>query len=855
MELLDEKFPNRAKYLNPLMSTRLLILLFVSVLASKPLVAQSMLSSELLHELHKLKTVGSVLYVAAHPDDENTAMLAYLAQEERLDTAYLSLTRGGGGQNLIGPELKEGLGLIRANELLQARTIDGATQLFTRARDFGYSKNPEDTLENWQEEMVLGDVVYAVRYFKPDVIITRFNPVAGPTHGHHTVSAQLAVKAFTLAADPSQFPEQLKHVSVHQAKRVFWNGYSWRRTDLSDESREVVELEIGLYNPYLGTSYTEISAQSRSMHKSQGFGRAGRRGPQLEKLVLLAGEPAAGDFLHDIDTTWHRYKGGDEVDMLLGQAIKSFDAGAPWKVVPKLVEVDAAMDNLVATRETRSKRATLHRLIGISMGLHVEATADTTYFATSQEANLKVELINRSPISAQWIGVQAGLFDQNDWPQARTLKQVENINRMLPANIPQSLQLDFAIAEDSPLSQPYWLENEPSAGVYHFDNPRLLELEDIPAPIGVTTTVEIEGRVITLATEGIQKISDPVKGEVHKTVTIRPQVELAASTSLLLFEDTKSKQVELIVSSNMNGATGTLVGEAPSGWTVSIESPDVRLSSRAEVYTTVVTIDPPEDATEGTVAFRFVDSQGKSYSVGTKPIEYEHIGYQPVLVEAVTKLVRLDLKRGKNRIAFIEGVGDTVPGTLALIGYDIERIAIESIDRELLSGYDTVILGPRVFDAHSGLDDRFPELAAYIEEGGTLISQYNTTSSRAKSRFASPYPLLISRERVSEENVPMRILEPEHPVFNFPNKISDRDFENWIQERGLYFASSWDSQLDALISANDRYEPPRNGGLLVGQYGKGWYAYTGLSFFRQLPEGNAGAIRLFVNLISLGHGN
>ncbi|MCZ6673416.1 MAG: PIG-L family deacetylase, partial [Verrucomicrobia bacterium] len=442
-----------------------------------------MTSSELLLELHKFNTVGSVLFIAAHPDDENTALLTYLAQEEKLETAYLSLTRGGGGQNLIGPELKENLGLIRANELLQARKIDGAKQLFTRARDFGYSKNPEDTLENWQEEKVLGDVVYAVRQFKPDVIITRFNPDSGPTHGHHTVSAQLALKAFKLAADPSQFPEQLEQVDTHQAKRIFWNGYGRRGGGgLQNEQREIVTLEIGKYNPYLGTSYTEIAARSRSMHKSQGFGRAGQRDEQIERLVLLDGESADGNFINGVDTTWARYKGGEKVAGLLKEAIEAFDHAAPWKVVQSLLEVDALLDSMPVTRKTRAKRETLHSLIASAMGLFFQARAPSSHLTPGEETTLQIELVNRSPVAAKLNSLEARLFDSDHWPASMGLKRSENMDIDLISNMSRKVDIKFQLPEDSPLTQPYWLKMQPSTGIYHFENTRLLELETVPPP-------------------------------------------------------------------------------------------------------------------------------------------------------------------------------------------------------------------------------------------------------------------------------------------------------------------------------------------------------------------------------------
>lgn len=834
----------------------------VSLVFSAAVLGQSMTSSEILHELKKLKTVGSVLFVAAHPDDENTTLLSYLAQEEKLDTAYLSLTRGGGGQNLIGSELNEELGLIRANELLQARKVDGATQLFTRARDFGYSKNPEDTLENWQEDEILGDVVYAVRYFKPDVIITRFNPAAGPTHGHHTVSAQLALKAFSLAADQSAFPNQLRELQPHQAKRIFWNGFSQRRrgggprpANLENESREVISLEIGRYNPLLGTSYTELSAKSRSMHKSQGFGRAGRRGSQVERLVLLAGEPAEGEFLKGVDTSWRRYSGDSQLDSILDKVVSEFDSAAPWKSVPALLEIDSSLETLSAGRQIRSKRDSLHRLIAAAMGLNFQARAPQANLTPGENVQLNVELINRSPINARLISVEASLFKGSQWPNEIELSRIDDLDKELSSDAVEIVSLSVELPIDSTLTRPYWLENEASVGIYNLRNKRLLELETVPSPLSVSAVVEVEGRSVVLNVPVVQVVSDPVKGEVHELVVIRPEITVSPDNSILLFENAGEKEIEILVQSNVATATGKLTAEVPEGWEIDIAQPDFELKSEQDGHRIRVRVTPPSNASEGNIVFKVVDSSGKVFESSYKEIFYEHIGRHPILNQAVTKVTRLDLARGGNRIACIEGVGDTVPETLSRIGYDVERVLVQELELGRLDNYDTVILGPRVFDAHAGLDKRFDVLLEYVENGGTLVSQYNTTSFRTKSQFSSPYPIRLSRERVSEEKVEMRLLQPDHAVFNYPNKIGRQDFDNWIQERGLYFASSWDDRYDALLSANDRGEPPRDGGLLVAQYGKGWYAYTGLSFFRQLPKGNPGAIRLFVNLISLGHGN
>ena len=824
--------------------------------------AQIMSPSDILQEISKLERVGSVLHVAAHPDDENTTLLTYLAQEVRLETAYLSLTRGGGGQNLIGSELKEELGLIRANELLQARKIDGASQLFTRARDFGYSKGPEDTLENWEEDEVLGDVVYAVRYFEPDIIITRFNPAAGPTHGHHTVSAQLALRAFKLAADSNAFPEQLKELDTHQAKRIFWNGFGQRRggrggppsSNLQAESREIVNLEIGAYNPLLGESYTEISARSRSMHKSQGFGRAGRRGSQVERLVLLDGDPAEGDFLRGVDTTWERYANGRSIADRIQNIKANFDMAAPWKSLSNLLELESDLQKLPDSRFALRKRAQLKRIIMSSMGLHLEARNESAYVLAGSDLDISVEIVNRSPAAARLVGIEATYFDSSIWPKRGPLVSRESLDINLPANRVETVSLDVSLPADIPYTQPYWLEETPSIGIYRSANRRLLEVESLPDPVSIVAKIEIDGHIVEFDAPLIKVTSDPVKGEVREPIAIRPALALKPESAVTLFEDREPKEIAVRVTSNFGAISGALEARVPNDWKVEIANPEFSLESGGDSSVILARVTPPKTSSEATIAFSAVSSDGQRFVSSLKEIYYDHIGRHPLLGKAETRLTRLELSRAGTRVACVLGVGDTVPETLDRIGYTVDRLTVDEISEEAIASYDTVILGPRVFDAFAGLDKKFDALLEYVERGGTLISQYNTTSFRAKSRFTSPFPIRLSRERVSEERVPMKILNPEHPVFNFPNRISENDFDNWIQERGLYFASSWDEAYEPLISANDRGEPPRNGGLLVARYGKGWYAYTGLSFFRQLPEGNPGAIRLFVNLISLGHG-
>ncbi|MCB1120625.1 MAG: hypothetical protein KJT03_03680, partial [Verrucomicrobiae bacterium] len=486
---------------------------------------------------------------------------------------------------------------------------------------------------------------------------------------------------------------------------------------------------------------------------------------------------------------------------------------------------------------------------------HFEARSDTSYLSPGDDVNLEVELTLRAPVQVRATRMEATLFDSNRWPKDISLKNTGNLDTALKENSPSITSLRFPLPEEAPVTQPFWLREEPGTGIYHFKNTRLLELMSIPPPMAITANLEVEGYPIQLTTPAIEVVSDPVKGEVHHQVNIRPKLVLEPDAGVLLFEDNRAKPVKVSITANTAAISGKLVADAPKGWSVDIAEPQVALAEAGSVAERTVLITPPGKAAEGSIFFKVISTSGNTYDQRSNLIDYEHVGRLALLAKAETKLTRLDLHRAGNHIACVEGVGDPVPETLMRIGYTIDRIQVEDIDHERLKQYDSVILGPRVFDALTGLDKKFDELLAYVEAGGTLVCQYNTTASRTKSEFRTPYPLRLSRDRVSEENAEMRILKPDNPVFNRPNKIVPSDFENWIQERGLYFADSWDEHYEAVISANDRGEPPRDGGLLIAPYGKGWYVYTGLSFFRQLPEGNPGAIKLFVNLISLGHGN
>ena len=792
-------------------------------------------SADLEIALHKLDVLGSVLYVGAHPDDENTAVLSYFSKGRKFQAAYLSLTRGEGGQNLIGPEQGAEIGLIRTQELLSARRIDCAEQYFTRAVDFGYSKTAEETFEFWGKDKVLSDIVWVIRRFRPDVILTRFTPDNAGGHGHHRASAILAQEAFAAAADPARFPEQLKYVSPWQARRLFWNGFP----QANDETRNMLRLNTGEYNPLLGKSYNEMAAEGRSQHKSQGFGSAARRGTQYEYFGLLAGEPAKDDLFDGIDVTWDRVPGGHKVGVLLGEISKSFDPEHPLRSIPGLLAVYGELAKLPDANWVQLKKEELARVIQACGGIWMEAVAGDYAAAPGEEVQVKTTVINRSDKPFAIHGLS--------FPKLGT----ETIlDRILIDNEPAVIEDTLRIPGDFPLSQPYWLDAAHQAGLFSVGDQNLIGLAENPPAIVAKITLTADGHLLDYSVPLTFRWTDPVNGELLRPFEVRPRLTIQVEDKVQIFAGPNSKRVKLRLKSHAPNVAGQIRLKGSATWKVSPASLTFSLAGKYDEVEVAFDVTPPKAAGEGDLVAE-AEVGGETISRELVEISYPHIRRQVYFPESRFKVVKLDIKTDGKRIGYIMGAGDEIPDALRNLGYDVVELSDDMLENADLSPFDAIIAGVRAYNTRDILKHVNERLLRYIERGGTLVVQYNVASGSLADRIG-PYPFTIGRDRVSVETAPVVFLAPDHPLLNRPNKITPEDFEGWIQERGLNFASQWDERYETVLACHDPGEPDKKGGLLYARYGKGIFIYTGYAWFRQLPAGVPGAYRLFANIISAG---
>lgn len=798
-------------------------------------------AAEIKLMLKKLNVLGTALYVAAHPDDENTRLIGYLSNEKLYNTAYLAATRGDGGQNLVGPEIRELLGIIRTQELLAARRTDGSQQFFSRANDFGYSKNPEETFNIWDKEKVLADFVWVIRNYKPDVIITRFPENGGGGHGHHTASAILAREAFEAAANPEKFPEQLEHTQVWQPKRLLFNTHPffYRRLGIEMDTAALSTLDLGTYNPLLGKSYPEIAALSRSMHKSQGFGATGSRGTQVEYFEHIMGEKAEKNMFDGIDDTWNRVEGGDKVGYHVENALNSFDMDNPSMIVSDLVKAYKALNGVTDSYWKEKKQAEIKEIIKACMGLYLEIKADNFAYTPGDTIKLSIESINRSDVTASLSSIsisQLGVF---------------TLNQKLTNNSPFNQDKIYVLPKGIQYSTPYWLKQKGSLGMYYVSNQKLIGLPENRPALSSSFSISIEGTIFDYDIPVIFKRNDPVDGEVYRPLEITPPVFLNITEQVYVFGSENTKKIEVKVTAGSANVNGQVSLNLPRGWKYSPKSYDFNLSLKEEESTYSFEVTPPKGQNVGEVKAEAIVNE-ISYNRSIVRIDYDHIPMQTLFPEAVSKVVKIDLKKRGQNVGYIKGAGDEIPASLRQIGYNVWEMNDEDITADNLADLDALILGVRAYNTEKRLKIHQSKLMDYVQNGGTMIVQYNT-SHRLVMEEVGPYPLKLSRDRVTVEEAEMRILNKNHPLMTVPNKITEKDFEGWVQERGLYFPNEWDEKYEALISSNDPGETPKDGGLLVTQYGEGYYIYTGYSWFRELPAGVPGAYRIFTNMISLGN--
>lgn len=802
-------------------------------------------SSEIYESIQKLNFLGSVLYVAAHPDDENTRLISYMSNHVKARTAYLSLTRGDGGQNLIGPEIRELLGVIRTQELLAARRIDGGEQLFTRANDFGYSKHPDETLEIWDKDKVLSDVVLAIRQFKPDIIINRFDHRrAGQTHGHHTTSAMLSMEAFELANDKSAYAAQLEQTSLWQPKRLFYNTSWWRygsreAFDKIDKSN-MISFDIGTYYPLKGMSNNELASLASSQHLCQGFGRISTRGSQTEYVEFLKGAPLENnaDLFAGIDTSWKRIKGGKAIGDILESVEENFNFQNPSVHISDLLKAYKLLQNIDNEHWKTQKTEELKAIIEMCAGLYLEVSASSNWATAGDMIDVSLEVLNRSDLPI-------------------TLVSMGNISNMAISkniNLENNTRFTFKevlkIDDNAIPTTPYWLDKKGTLGMYQVDDKTLIGKPETPRVYTVDFNLLIENTPITFTKPVIKRFSKPDKGELYRPFEIIPEASAKIKEKVIIFENTNQQDITVVVKAGRDNLEGNVEVCHPNDWSIYPKKQKVSIAHKGEEQTLVFTVIPTTNQSEGLIG-PIVHIGDKDYSKELIEIDYEHIPFQTVLLPSESKVVRLDIqKRGEN-IGYIQGAGDVVPESLRQIGYNVRVISTDDIDPETLSRFDAIVVGIRAYNTLEDLQFKQQQLFDFVANGGNMIVQYNT-SYRLKADNLAPYDLTLSRDRVTDENAEVRFLNPDHEVLNFPNIITQKDFEGWTQERGLYFANSWGSEFTPILSMNDKGETPKDGSLLITKYGKGHYIYTGLSFFREFPAGVSGAYRLFANMLSLG---
>ncbi|HKP02562.1 MAG TPA: PIG-L family deacetylase [Chthoniobacterales bacterium] len=804
-----------------------------------PPIPPPMNAADIRLSLEKLNVLGRVLYVAAHPDDENTNLMALFSNGSLYDTAYLSVTRGDGGQNLIGPELGERLGFIRTHELLAARRIDHARQFFTRAVDFGFSKSAPETFRIWDREKILADVVWGIRKWKPDVIITRFSPEDDKTHGHHTASAILAREAFAAAGDPKRFPEQLAHFGPWKPTRIVWNTspFFFQNRNIPFDPAGLTVIEAGGFNPLLGKAFTEIAAASLSMHKSQGVGSPPRRGARKEYFKLLEGAPMKDALFDGVDTTWARVPKSETIAGKVKQLLETFSPADPAISVPRLLELRKQLTKDEKNDWFLTKAAEVDALIVACLAVHIESSTSNAVVSPGQTLPIKLEAINRSKVPVQLLEARAPVSGESlrlDTP----LPQDQFVATDLSPTVPREVET----------TQPYWLRKPAAVGTFIVDDQKLIGLAENPPAFPIEVALRVGDQDLRFLVNTKYRTVDRVIGEIRQDLVIAPPVFANLQNNVFVFGDDKTKSVQVRVGASTGAVHGQLRLDAPKGWRIEPASVPVELKGAdAESFATF-TIQSPPDRAEGSLR-AIVNVDGRDYSFARERISYQHIGDHTLMPSAEAKIVRADIKRKGDLIGYIPGAGDDIPQSLQQIGYTVKVLDGSDITAETLKRFDAVVLGIRAYNTQDHIAAWQNELLAYVKAGGVVVAQYNTVDLKTKE--IGPYPLEITRERVTDENAEIRILAPDHPLLNTPNKIGADDFKGWVQERGLYFPTKWDANWTPLLSCNDPGEKPLDGGLLVAKSGSGYFIYTGYAFFRQLPAGVPGAYRLFANMVSL----
>ena len=846
----------------------LLSALFLLTIVPVPAAPPFSGTAEIEQSLCKLNQLGSVLMIGAHPDDERTGVLAYFARGRYMRTAYLSATRGEGGQNLIGSEQGAQLGIIRTQELLAARRIDGAEQFFTRAIDFGFTRTPAETLQKWGRERILSDMVWVIRRYRPDVVILCFTGTSRDGHGQHQASAILGKEAFEVAGDPLRFPEQLRYLQPWRAKRLAISvftppaaqpdapaagrggqgGRGGASATAAQGEQEPpppplpqgphVKDDTGAYNPVLGYSYEEIAGLSRSMHRSQGMGNMGRLGSVESEFIVIGGQAPSNDLFDGIDTSWNRLPGGPAVGTILADALRQYEPSHPDKIVAQLLKaraLAAAIDDPLA----KIKLAELDETIAQCAGLWVDAQAKAPEVVPGSTLSVTTTLLNRSlaPVTLEGARFE-GLFDA-DLPAQRG---------RLEFNKAKTVKLDRPVPASQPYTQPYWLVKPATEDVYTVDDQKLIGLADTPPILRLRLRFSVDGAPFELLRPVQYRYGDRTEGERVRPLILIPAVAVNLPEAVAMFPKTAPRTVAVALRANIDKAEGEVRLDLPPGWKTEPRSRPFRIAAASEEEELPFEVTPP--AMETSVRLRAVATiAGREIDSGMQVISYPHIPVQALFPPASGKLVRANIQVDARRVGYIMGAGDEMPDALRQLGIEVTLLGESDLEQSDLSRFDAIVAGVRAYDVRPDLRATHSRLMNYVRNGGTYVVQYN----RERTQNMGPYPFTVpngNQYRVTEEDAPLTLPHLDSRVLQAPNHITPSDFQGWVQERGAYFASKWDPKYETVFETRDQGEKPLAGGELWTRLGKGVYIYTAYSWFRQLPSGVPGAYRLFANLLS-----
>ncbi len=829
------------------LSLALSITLLLLVLVPAPAALDLTGPTEIRYALSRLNVLGSVLLIAAHPDDESNPVVAYLSRGMKLRFGYLSCTRGEGGQNLLGSEMGEGLGVIRTQELLAARRVDGASQFFTRAIDFGFTLSASEALEKWGHDRILSDMVWVIRNQRPDVILTSFSGTPADGHGHHQASAMLAKEAFTAAGDPARFPEQLQYVQPWKPLRIAQTRFMPGR----EKGTGTVTVDVGEYDPVFGRSYGEIGNISRGEHKSQAQAAKQSFGSRPFTISITQGPPAVNSIMDGVDTTWNRIPNGAAVGTILAKAEKTFDDLHPENTLPLLLE---ARSLLVKSKETWAqwKLAELDETIALCAGMRLAAEADKPAVQPGGAIKVTLEVINRSKAAVSFTKAHLAGWVEQDVPVKEPA---------LTSNKPATVTAEITVPARQPYSQPFWLAAKHTSDYYEITDQKLIGRADIVPELTARFDFTVNGTPISLERNLQYRWADPARTEFIRPVAVEPPVAVELPSRNLVVPLGAPREISVQVRAMFRAEKGSVSLQVPNGWKVTPPAAPFALRDAGELKELHFQLTPPADPQNGRFRAVATLADGNKVSTGVQVIDYAHIPVQTIFHSAEGSLAAVSLQSLSKRIGYVMGAADDIPQALLQMGVTVDLLGEKELTAADLAVYDAIILGIRAPAVRADLRASQQRLFDYVKQGGTLIVQYNKNTDRRISpavddalNHLGPYPFTFgdNNDRVTQEDAPVKFINPGNSILHIPNEITPADFDGWVQERGLYFANKWDPQYATVIESHDKGKPELTGGMLYTQYGKGVYIFTAYSWFRQLPAGVPGAYRLFANMISAG---